>query len=146
MLSVRQPYPRAVWWTARTCDSDHRIAGRAMAIEAEPFPIRRIAAPPPMESPDGHTLFFASDRSGDLDIWVAYRATENGAWESPEPLPGPVNTLANEFCPTALPGDRLLFVSTGSNACGGAGNNRTSTSLADTPCADGCRPNTWGAT
>jgi Tol biopolymer transport system component len=77
----------------------------------------------PIEAPDAHMLFFASDRSGSLDIWVAYREKESDPWGAPVPLPAPVNTAANEFCPTPLPGNGLLFVSTRANNCGGGGNN-----------------------
>jgi Tol biopolymer transport system component len=68
----------------------------------------------PIESPDGHLLFFASDRGGSatgLDIWVAYRRTPNEPWGEPAPLPQPVNSASNDFCPTPLTGGRLLFVS-----------------------------------
>ena len=78
----------------------------------------------PAEAPDGHMLFLASNRDpaaptpGDLDIWVAYRETDDAPWGAPEALPDPVNTGANEFCPTPLPGNQLLFVSTRANECG----------------------------
>lgn len=77
----------------------------------------------PYEAPDGHILFLASNRiagaagTKDLDIWVAYREGVD-SWSVPEPLPSPINTGAAEFCPTPLPGNHLLFVSTRSNACG----------------------------
>ena len=78
----------------------------------------------PIEGPDGNTLFFASNRAGDLDIWVAYRADEGEPWGELARLPSPVNaTPTGEFCPTPLPGNRLLFVSTQSNICGGGANN-----------------------
>jgi hypothetical protein len=77
----------------------------------------------PIESADAHMLFFASDRSGNLDIWVAYKEKDSDPWGSPVALPAPVNSGANEFCPTPLPGNGLLFVSTRANNCGGAGNN-----------------------
>ena len=80
----------------------------------------------PIEAPDGLTLFFASNRLDlgqppppHLDIWVAYRASEDEPWSEIERLPGPVNTLANEFCPTPLPGNRLMFVSTRTSPCSG---------------------------
>lgn len=78
----------------------------------------------PVEAPDGHMLFLASNRVPgapgvkDLDIWVAYRDTDDAPWGAAEPLPLPVNTSANEFCPTPLPGNQLLFVSTRTNDCG----------------------------
>jgi hypothetical protein len=79
----------------------------------------------PIEAPDGHILFLATNRipgapgTKDLDIWVAYRDGEGHPWGSAELLPAPVNTTAMEFCPTPLPGNQLLFVSTRLNACGG---------------------------
>jgi hypothetical protein len=76
----------------------------------------------PIEAPDGRMLVFASNRIGSLDLWIALRDSKTSAWGAPEPLPSPVNTAANEFCPTPLPGNQLLFVSTQSNACGGANN------------------------
>jgi len=78
----------------------------------------------PVEAPDGHMLFLATNRlvgapgTKDLDIWVAYRGSEDGPWGNAEPLPAPVNTPAAEFCPTPLPGNQLLFVSTRANGCG----------------------------
>jgi hypothetical protein len=74
----------------------------------------------PIEAPDGHMLFIATDRvaANGLDIWVAYRDSEQGPWGNPEPLPAPVNTGAQEFCPTPLPGNQLLFVRS-PGACGG---------------------------
>lgn len=76
----------------------------------------------PIEAADGNTLFFASNRANDLDIWVAYRTSEDAPWGAVERLPDPVNRVgSNEFCPTPLPGNRLLFVSTRANPnlCGG---------------------------
>jgi hypothetical protein len=80
----------------------------------------------PIESPDGRMLFLASNRSGSIgmnDIWVSFRAGDNGPWGAPLNLGTPVNSPANDFCPTPLTGNRFLFVSTRANHCGGAGNN-----------------------
>lgn len=76
----------------------------------------------PIESPDGRSLYIASDRpggKGGLDIWVAYRQSPNHPWGEPVSLPEPVNSAANDFCPTPLIGGRLLFVSNRVNECGG---------------------------
>lgn len=76
----------------------------------------------PIESPDGHSLFIASDRpggKGGIDIWVAYRQSPNHPWGEPVNLPEPVNSAANDFCPTPLTGGRLLFVSNRASECGG---------------------------
>jgi hypothetical protein len=80
----------------------------------------------PYESPDGQMLFLASNRPGTFgfnDIWVAFRASIGGTWELPMNLGGPINSASNDFCPTPLPGNQLLFVSARANTCGGGGNN-----------------------
>jgi Tol biopolymer transport system component len=80
----------------------------------------------PIEAPDGRMLLFASNRPGTLgfnDIWLSFRASEDDAWGTPVNLGGPVNSPAQDFCPTPLSGYRLLFVSTRANNCGGPGNN-----------------------
>jgi Tol biopolymer transport system component len=80
----------------------------------------------PYESPDGQMLFLASNRPGSFgfnDIWVALRSGLAGPWEPPMNLGAPVNSASNDFCPTPLPGNQLLFVSARANTCGGPGNN-----------------------
>ncbi len=76
----------------------------------------------PMQSPDGLTLYFASNRPGSvggLDIYVSNRASTDAAWGDPVNLTA-VNTTANEFCPTPIRGGGLFFVRSGSGDCGGA--------------------------
>lgn len=78
----------------------------------------------PAESPDGRSLYFASNRAGDNDIYVAHREPAGG-WGDPELLPkgaNSVNSSANDFCPTPLPGGKLMFVSERNDGqnCGGA--------------------------
>ena len=75
----------------------------------------------PIESPDGDLLFFASNRAGTHgmnDVWVASRL-DDGTWGDPVNLTA-INSEFNDFCPTPLPGNRLLFVSSRSTECGGA--------------------------
>lgn len=71
----------------------------------------------PIESPNGRNLYFMSSRNGGLDIW---RATWNRLmhnWEDVTNLGAPVNSpTAAEYCPTPLPGNWLLFVSSRQNA------------------------------
>lgn len=106
----------------------------------------------PIESPDGDHLFIASMRGpgGDNDIWVATRG-EDGEFETPIMLPAPVNTDADEFCPTPLRGNHLLFVSTrggvdayGTAACGGGdiylARRSPATGAWDEPRNLGCAP------
>lgn len=72
----------------------------------------------PAEGPDGLSLFLASNRDGQIDIWVSRRPSRNSAWGAPEKLPAPVNSSSNDFCPTPLPGGDLLFVSNRPGGCG----------------------------
>ena len=80
----------------------------------------------PMETPDGGALYLMSTRDGtDQDIWLAAKRAD-GSFDEPTLLPDPINTTANDFCPTPLRGNALLFVSNrggtdayGTAACGG---------------------------
>jgi Tol biopolymer transport system component len=77
----------------------------------------------PIQSHDNRTLYFASNRPrglGGIDIWAAHRNAA-GAWGDPVNLGAPVNSTADDFCPTPLVGNRLFFVSSrgGEGACGG---------------------------
>lgn len=68
----------------------------------------------PIESPDGLRLYMASNRPGGLgglDIWVARRESRNAPWGAPENLGEPVNSPADDFCPTPVRGNGLFFVS-----------------------------------
>src|SRR5262245_34085725 len=68
----------------------------------------------PIESRDGLSLYIASSRTGTLggnDIWAADRASKSEPFGEPQNLGGPVNTDANDFCPTPVYGSYLLFVS-----------------------------------
>jgi WD40-like Beta Propeller Repeat len=67
----------------------------------------------PIESPDGRSLYMAANRPGGhggLDIWVATRESTDAPWGAPVNLTA-VNTGADEFCPTPVRGNGLLFVS-----------------------------------
>jgi Tol biopolymer transport system component len=76
----------------------------------------------PFTSNDGTTFFIASDRPGGLggiDIWMATRDTVNDPWGAPVNVGAPVNSAANDFCPTlASDGTRFFFVSTREGGCG----------------------------
>jgi len=79
----------------------------------------------PIQSPDGLSLYMASDRPdglGGIDIWVARRASANAPFSAPINLGAPVNSAADDFCPTPVRGNGLFFVSTRTvpGACGGA--------------------------
>ena len=95
--------------------------------EAVPNVSSPVADGCPIEAPDGRSLFIASVRDGgDNDIWVATRRSTHEPFGTPTVLPEPVNSTAEDFCPTPLRGGYLLFVSTrggvdayGTAACGG---------------------------
>ncbi len=76
----------------------------------------------PILSPDGKSLYIASDRpggKGGLDIWVAHRKNKSGRFGAPVNLPAPINTESADFCPTPVRGG-LYFVSrrVTSESCG----------------------------
>jgi len=79
----------------------------------------------PIESPDRLSLYMASDRPGGLggiDIWVARRASRAAPWGAPVNVGAPVNSAANDFCPTPIAGRGLFFVSTRAGFCGSVAN------------------------
>jgi hypothetical protein len=68
----------------------------------------------PIESPDGLSLYIASNRPGGrggLDIWVATRTSTAAPWGAPANLGEPVNSAADDFCPTPVGSKGLFFVS-----------------------------------
>src|SRR3989442_909455 len=69
----------------------------------------------PTLSPDGLSLYFASDRPGGLggtDIWVARRASPDSPWDAPVHLGGPINTASGEGAPVLPLDGHLLFIHT----------------------------------
>ena len=68
----------------------------------------------PIQSPDGLSLYLASSRPGGrggLDIWEARRASTSAPWGAPVNLGEPVNSAADDFCPTPVGKRGLFFVS-----------------------------------
>ena len=79
----------------------------------------------PIQAPDGLSFYIASNRPGGMggqDIWVARRTSRTAPFGAPQNLGAPVNTAADDFCPTPVSGNGLFFVSTRAQAgvCGGA--------------------------
>ena len=77
----------------------------------------------PIQAPDGLSLYMASNRPdglGGLDIWVARRASAQAPFGEPENLGEPINSGADDFCPTPVRGGGLFFVSrrTTAESCG----------------------------
>jgi Tol biopolymer transport system component len=77
----------------------------------------------PFVSRDGKRFYMASNRLGGLggiDIWVASRDSVDEPWGAPENVGAPVNSAANDFCPTiARDGHLFYFVSNRAGGCGG---------------------------
>jgi hypothetical protein len=77
----------------------------------------------PFTAPDGLSLYIASDRPGGLggiDIWVARREKRGAPWGAPRNLGPPVNSAADDFCPSPTRGRQFFFVSTRPGGCGGS--------------------------
>jgi hypothetical protein len=78
----------------------------------------------PFISPDDTTFYMARGSeyggSGGIDIWVSTRNKTGDPWGAPVNVGAPVNSSANDFCPT-IARDRHLFyfVSNRSGGCGG---------------------------
>jgi hypothetical protein len=76
----------------------------------------------PFEAPDGLSFYMASDRpggQGGIDIWKSTRSSASASWGAPVNLGAPVNTSADDFCPTPVQDGRLFFVSARPGGCGG---------------------------
>jgi Tol biopolymer transport system component len=74
----------------------------------------------PIQAPDGLSLYMATTRPGGLggiDIWVADRSSTDEGFGAPVNLGAPVNSAADDFCPTPVRGKGLFFVSRRAGAC-----------------------------
>jgi hypothetical protein len=72
----------------------------------------------PILAPDGLSLYMATNRPRfegdtrtDLDIWVAHRTSTHAPFGDPVNLGAPINSTADDFCPTPVRGNGLFFVS-----------------------------------
>src|SRR3954471_10992911 len=69
----------------------------------------------PIESRDGNLLYTAAGpaNTNGLDIWALRRNASANTYDSRTKLGDPISVDgANDFCPTPLMGDYLMFVST----------------------------------
>ena len=77
----------------------------------------------PIQSGDGRRMYLASNRLdgvGGIDIWVSRRPHRHAPWGAPENLGRPVNSEVDDFCPTPVGKQHLLFVSNRPGGCGDA--------------------------
>lgn len=144
-LQVREFDPRSTQWTStplRWCGATAIvIAAAATVLHGQRFEPWRPAVnlDPgrhgvntsfndgcPIENADGTMLLIASNRPGGFganDIWASFRANDGAPWGPMFNVGAPVNTAANDFCPTPLTDNRFLFVSSRANSCGGSAAN-----------------------
>jgi len=96
-----------------TVQADHF----ATAQWTEPINLGPVINSPDSEaaaalSPDEHTLYFVSNRTGGLggnDIWASHRKCKTCEWETPYNLGAPINSAAAEGAPTLSHDGRMLF-------------------------------------
>jgi WD40-like Beta Propeller Repeat len=77
----------------------------------------------PNLSPDGLSLWTASDRPGGLgglDIWVAHRPSRRAPFDPPVNAGEPINSAADDFCPSPMRGGWFFWVSARPGGCGAA--------------------------
>lgn len=93
----------------------HMTDGHWAAPEVAPFS-GRYSDTDPVLSPDGRTLYWASDRPAggkvkhDYDIWKTER-TSNGNWGPPEHLSAPINSDQNEYIASVTRDGTMYFSS-----------------------------------
>jgi peptidoglycan-associated lipoprotein len=74
----------------------------------------------PMLSPDGKTLYFASDRKGGYGGIDLYKATlEDTAWVNVTNLGAKINSMGNDYFPYLSKGGKFFFASDGQPGLGG---------------------------
>jgi hypothetical protein len=126
------PNGREFYFTIHRPDfSRHRImvsrfdGNRWSAPSALPFSGQYNDREPRL-APDGRRLFFSSNRPvqagdttrrRDLDLWFVDRKAD-GSWSTPRHIEAPVNTDAQEFCPSVAANGTLYFISTRAGAVG----------------------------
>ena len=105
----------------------------------------------PIQAPDGLSFYIASNRPGGLggqDIWVSTRATTSSPWGAFVNVGAPINSTADDFCPSPAPNGSFYFVSARAEtgACGGADIYHTTKhgSTWDAPENLGCEINSPG--
>ena len=62
---------------------------------------------------DGLSMYFNSDRSGVMDMYVCRRASKEATWSAPEHFSSPINSVSKDMEPTlSQDGLTMMFVST----------------------------------
>ena len=84
-----------------------------------PFSTGKFKDLEPFLSPDGLSLYFASNRplseenqtTKDFDIWYVTRTSPQSSWSSPKNIGTTINTVHNEFYPAVSKQGNLYFTS-----------------------------------
>jgi hypothetical protein len=116
---MRHPLRHATTVVALLAAGTGTVFAQGFGPWSAPQPVAAIDTPAaaegcPIESPDGLGLYFASNRpggQGKLDNWRAQRASTASGWGAAENLGAAANSPEFDYCPTPLPGNGLLFVS-----------------------------------
>lgn len=115
---MKRTYRHVAVVTALFATTASGAAAQGFGPWSAPQPVTAINTPAaegcPIESPDGLSLYVASNRAGGQgkqDIWRAHRPSVQGGWEAAENLAAPANSSEFDYCPTPLRGANLLFVS-----------------------------------
>lgn len=95
------------------------VDGNWVNEKAFPYNGSTFATGFPGLSPDGNTLYFASNQDGGFGGWDIYVSNwNNGGWSQPRNLGAPLNTSGNEVTPF-FDGVNLYFSSDWHNGLGG---------------------------
>lgn len=97
------------------------IKGKRLS-KPEPMPLNSdsFSVAHPAITPDGNTMYFASNMpggEGGMDIYVVHK--KDGNWGTPVALPTSINTILNEVFPFAAGENELYFASNGHEGYGG---------------------------
>jgi Tol biopolymer transport system component len=118
----------AVSGAALAASGDYGPWSNAIRVESIPGSDANFNGPYldgcPFISRDGKTFYMARGPqyggSGGIDIWVVTRESTDAAWGAPVNVGAPVNSPANDFCPTiSRDGHEFYFVSNRPRGCGG---------------------------
>jgi hypothetical protein len=117
----------AVSGAALAASGDYGPWSNAIRVESTPGTDPSFNGPYldgcPSVSRDGKTFYMARGPqyggSGGIDIWVSTRESADAAWGAPVNVGAPVNSAANDFCPTiSRDGHEFYFVSNRPAGCG----------------------------
>jgi outer membrane protein OmpA-like peptidoglycan-associated protein len=101
--------------------SANLVNGKWVNEQPLPFNNKEYSVGHPSLSPDGNTLYFASNMPGGIGGTDIYRAVKqaNGNWSAPENLGEDINTEGNEMFPFYHSSGILFFASDGHVGLGG---------------------------